>query len=78
MTATLIILLQNIHPFVSLPFGFGPRMCIGRRLAVMEVSVLVARLVSAYRLGWAGPPLEVRTDILVFPDSPLAFTFTRR
>ena len=70
--------MQTIHPFVSLPFGFGPRMCIGKRLATMEASILVARLVSRYKLGWTGPPLEIKCDILVFPDSPLAFTFQKR
>ena len=70
--------MQTIHPFVSLPFGFGPRMCIGKRLATMEASVLVARMVYRYKLGWTGPPLEIKCDILVFPDSPLTFTFQQR
>ena len=63
---------------MSLPFGFGPRMCIGKRLATIEASVLVWRLVSRYKLGWNGPPLEIKSDILVFPDSPLTFTFEQR
>jgi len=32
------------HPFLTMPFGFGPRMCIGRRFADLEIETLVTKV----------------------------------
>ena len=36
--------------FAYLPFGGGPRICIGAQLALTEVSLLVASIAQRYRL----------------------------
>uniref|UniRef100_A0A182MJR4 Cytochrome P450 n=1 Tax=Anopheles culicifacies TaxID=139723 RepID=A0A182MJR4_9DIPT len=36
---------KDAHPFIFLPFGFGARSCIGRRLAMMEMEIVMARFV---------------------------------
>jgi cytochrome P450 len=36
--------------FAYLPFGGGPRICIGAQLALTEVSLLVATMAQRYRL----------------------------
>jgi cytochrome P450 len=33
-----------IHPFVSLPFGYGRRMCLGRRFADLEIQTLITKV----------------------------------
>ena len=37
-----------------MPFGFGPRTCIGMSFAIIEASVLLATLVRGARFAWDG------------------------
>lgn len=36
---------EHIHPFASLPYGYGARMCLGRRFADLEMQILLAKVV---------------------------------
>lgn len=38
------------HPFGSVPFGYGIRGCLGRRIAELEMQLLVARVSYRERL----------------------------
>lgn len=35
---------KKVHPFVTMPFGFGLRSCVGKRFAVLEMEILLAKV----------------------------------
>merc|ERR1712074_23502 len=41
---------EDFHPFVSMPFGHGPRMCIGRRFAEQEIKTFICKMVLNFKI----------------------------
>ena len=39
------------HPFASIPFGFGPRMCYGRRIAELELYTMLVCILQRFQLS---------------------------
>lgn len=58
-----------------LPFGQGPRLCIGREFALGEMVVVLSRLLAAYRLevpsGWRRPAAQAQVAVHPAGGMPL-------
>ena len=68
-----------IDRFAYLPFGVGPRVCVGAQFALTEATLVLATLVQAFRLAVDGrrPVLPVGV-ITTQPDHAPAFTVAPR
>lgn len=64
---------KSSNPFVYLPFGFGPRACIGRRFAELELSVLLTRLLHKYRIEYHYEQYKYRSSFILTPIGELKF-----
>ncbi|CAK6971717.1 sterol 26-hydroxylase%2C mitochondrial [Scomber scombrus] len=68
------------HPFGSVPFGFGIRACLGRRVAELEMYLLLSRVIKQYevRRDPAGTTVEPITRTLLCPAKPINLQFLDR
>ncbi|CAH2232805.1 cytochrome P450 CYP12A2-like isoform X2 [Pararge aegeria] len=65
----------NCHPMVTLPFGFGVRSCIGRRIAELEIEVFMKRFIRDVKVTWEGPPIQVTSKVINNFKKPYYFKF---
>lgn len=65
--------------FAYLPFGGGPRLCIGNTFALMEGALALATVAQRYRLRLApGRPVKVEPLVTLRPHGGLRMTWERR
>lgn len=69
---------EKLHPFASLPYGHGARMCLGRRFADLEIQVLLAKLIRSYKLEYHYKPLKYKVTFMYAPDGELKFKLIPR
>lgn len=68
------------HPFGSIPFGFGVRGCVGRRIAELEMYMALFQLVQKFEIRpdpTVGEVKSLNRTVLV-PDRKLNLHFIRR
>jgi unspecific monooxygenase len=65
--------------FAYLPFGIGPRVCIGAQFALTEATLVLATLVQAFRIERADDlPVTPRAIVTTQPDHPPPFLLRPR
>lgn len=70
---------ESLHAFSSIPFGFGTRMCAGRRIAELELYLLTTRLLQKYKITYPdGEEVEPFMRGVTIPDRPLRVKFIER
>nr|XP_033474235.1 sterol 26-hydroxylase, mitochondrial isoform X8 [Epinephelus lanceolatus] len=68
------------NPFGSLPFGFGVRACVGRRIAEVEMYLILFRIIRCFEIKpdpTMGELKSINRTVLV-PDKPLNLHFVDR
>ncbi|KAG0727396.1 putative cytochrome P450 12a5, mitochondrial [Chionoecetes opilio] len=70
--------LGPIHPYASLPFGAGTRMCIGRRLAEQEMYIFLTRVMERFTVEYKYEDIEIVTKLVNTPSRPLRFNLIER
>ncbi len=74
------ILTEAAEAFSSIPFGFGTRMCLGRRIAELELHLLLARIVQQFEISYPRDAENVEPFArgVTIPDRALRVKFLDR
>jgi cytochrome P450 len=62
---------DSIAPYAYIPFGGGPRICIGSSLALMEAVLLAATVLQRFRLVLDQGTPEMELEIVLRPKGPV-------
>lgn len=64
---------KDAHPFAYLPFGFGSRMCVGKRFAELEIATFIIRFVREFEIEWHYPDLKIKSSFVEQLDGDMKF-----
>ncbi|XP_071941548.1 1,25-dihydroxyvitamin D(3) 24-hydroxylase, mitochondrial-like [Antedon mediterranea] len=65
------------HPFASIPFGFGTRMCVGRRFAEQEMHLLLSEIIRQFDVV-PTKKVEMKSKLIIVPAEPVDLKFVDR
>ena len=64
------------HPFAFIPFGGGPRICIGNNMAILQILLIVVGFVRKYDFSLTRPEaVGIQPRMLLRPGGPVTMTF---
>lgn len=70
-------ILKRRQAIITMPFGFGKRNCVGRRLAEQQINLALIKILQNYRLTLGNPDeeLDIIYKIGAMPSKPLDIRF---
>ncbi|XP_077568825.1 cytochrome P450 27C1 isoform X1 [Stigmatopora nigra] len=71
---------NRVDNFGSIPFGYGIRSCIGKRIAELEMHLVLTRLIQRFHIGTSSLTADVKakTHGLLCPAKPIHLQFVDR
>lgn len=64
------------QPFTHLPFGAGPRGCIGEKYAMLQMLIILYRLIGSYDISIQSPDkMDINPMIILRPKEEIFFNF---
>ncbi|XP_005099849.3 cytochrome P450 3A19 [Aplysia californica] len=67
-----------VNPFAFVPFGWGQRSCIGRRIAMANVQLLLVELLRRFQLTSETKELHLESRLSLSPRHPIHLKLTPR
>ncbi len=68
----------KVHPFAHIPFGGGPRVCIGQNMAKMQILLVMSAIVRDYDFELTDDrEIGLHAMMLLKPDGPVNMRFTK-
>ncbi|XP_014784451.1 cytochrome P450 10 isoform X1 [Octopus bimaculoides] len=64
--------------YYNLVFGQGARMCLGRRVAELDIHLLLTKIIQNYHLEYHYEDVKPKANIVLIPDRPIKLKFIRR
>jgi len=70
--------IKKNHPFAHIPYGGGPRVCIGQNMAKMQILLIVSKIVRGYDFSMVDDQeIAMNASMLIKPDRPIKMNFRK-